>query len=190
MKKIHGIILLLAFIIGPHSFTQAARQVGDVRVHTNVGVFEITLEPRKAPITVENFLYYVDKGFYDNTLFHRVIYKFMIQGGGYTVDSKKKEPIRRPIRNESDNGLKNTMGAVAMARTDNPDSATTQFFINLVDNKHLDYANGKYGYAVFGRVTYGMWVAHKIASAPTSPAGLPDNPVIIKKIERLNMKLR
>ncbi len=137
---------------------------------TNLGDIILELFPENAPITVQNFVQYVRDGFYDGTIFHRVISSFVVQGGGYTLDFKKKS-TRPPIKNESNNGLSNMRGTIAMARTMDPHSATSQFFINLVDNTRLDYANGKYGYTVFGKVIQGMDVVDKIAQIPTGARG-------------------
>ena len=162
-----------------------------VEVETNFGTFVITLDPAKAPKSVENFLSYVDAKHYDGTIFHRVIKTFMIQGGGYDQQLEKK-PVRAPIQNEADNGLKNTRGTVAMARTGDPHSATAQFFVNVVDNKFLDHT-GKdqrgWGYAVFGKVTEGLDVVDKIKEVPTGPSGpfekdCPEDPVVIRHIRR------
>jgi len=140
-----------------------------VEMKTTAGAITIELYPDKAPKTVENFLAYVDSGFYDNTVFHRVIKGFMVQGGGFTKGMKQKE-TRPPIQNEADNGLKNERGTIAMARTNQPHSATSQFFINLVDNKFLDHT-GKglrgWGYCVFGKVIDGMEAVDTIAKLPT-----------------------
>jgi cyclophilin family peptidyl-prolyl cis-trans isomerase len=162
-----------------------------VRMTTSLGVIELELDARKAPKTVANFLAYVDKGFYNGTIFHRVIPGFMIQGGGMTPGMKEK-PARAPIPNEADNGLKNISGTVAMARTPDPHSASAQFFINTVDNGFLDH-RGKtpqgWGYAVFGKVTKGMDVVKKIEQVATGNAGMHQNvplrDVVITRIERL-----
>jgi cyclophilin family peptidyl-prolyl cis-trans isomerase len=162
-----------------------------VEVSTNFGTFEITLDPGKAPKSVENFLAYVDGKHYDGTIFHRVIPTFMIQGGGYDQNLEKK-PVRAPIQNEADNGLKNTRGTVAMARTGDPHSATAQFFVNVVDNSFLDHQSKDpqgWGYAVFGKVTEGMDVVDKIKAVKTGPAGpfskdAPEDPVVIRHIKR------
>ena len=163
-----------------------------VRMTTSQGTITLELYPDKAPKTVENFLAYVDSGFYAGTTFHRVIEGFMIQGGGFTEDMKKK-PTRDPIDNEADNGLKNDRGTIAMARTAIPDSATAQFFINHKDNAFLNHT-GKtprgWGYAVFGKVTDGMEVVDAIAKVPTGakgpfPKDVPDTPVVIESIERV-----
>lgn len=162
-----------------------------VEVATNLGTFVITLDPEKAPKSVENFLKYVDTGHYDGTIFHRVISTFMIQGGGYDATLEKK-PTRPPVQNEADNGLKNVRGSVAMARTSDPHSATAQFFVNVVDNAFLDHQNkdgAGWGYAVFGEVTEGMDVVDKIKSVKTGPAGpfakdAPEDLVVIRHIKR------
>jgi cyclophilin family peptidyl-prolyl cis-trans isomerase len=142
-------------------------------LETNLGIIEIELDRDKAPVTVDNFVTYVEEGFYDGLVFHRVINSFMIQGGGFQPDGTSRES-NDPIRNEARNGLKNERGAIAMARTSNPDSATSQFFINTVDNPGLDYPNPDgYGYAVFGKVVEGMEVVDAIESAPTRGKATP-----------------
>lgn len=157
-------------------------------LQTNMGIIEIELNRAKAPATVENFVQYVRSGFYDGTVFHRVIRGFMIQGGGFTADGSEK-PTRPPISLESDNGLKNSAGTIAMARTNDPDSATSQFFINTVDNPFLDYGLNSPGYAVFGKVISGMDVVRKIESTPTeSRAFYDDWPVQDVIIEKAYMK--
>ena len=144
-----------------------------VEVVTNHGTFVITLDPAHAPKSVENFLAYVDSEHYDGTIFHRVIPTFMVQGGGYDQQLEKKS-TRVPVHNEADNGLKNTRGTVAMARTNDPHSATSQFFVNVADNAFLDHsakdAHG-WGYAVFGRVTEGLDVVDKIKAVKTGSMG-------------------
>ncbi|MBF0437792.1 MAG: peptidylprolyl isomerase [Magnetococcales bacterium] len=137
-----------------------------VTLTTNHGDIVIELDEKKAPITVKNFLSYVDSGFYDGLIFHRVIPGFMIQGGGMTPDMQEK-PNKDPIKNEADNGLLNSRGTLAMARTQVVDSATSQFFINLADNAFLNNGKRDFGYAVFGRVTSGMEVVDKIAQVKT-----------------------
>ena len=162
-----------------------------VEVVTNHGTFVIALDPKHAPKSVENFLAYVDAKHYDGTIFHRVISNFMIQGGGYDQNLEKR-PTRAPIQNEADNGLKNTRGTVAMARTNDPHSATAQFFVNVTDNAFLDHQakDGQgWGYAVFGKVTEGMDVIDKIKAVKTGPMGpfakdAPDDLVIIKSVRR------
>jgi peptidyl-prolyl cis-trans isomerase B (cyclophilin B) len=151
-----------------------------------MGSIVIELEPDKAPQTVENFVQYVMSGQYDGTVFHRVIPGFMIQGGGMTPDMREK-PTRAPIKNEASNGLHNTVGTVAMARTGDPHSATAQFFINVADNGFLDFRGATpqgYGYAVFGKVVKGMDVVNRIAGVPTGDKGphsdVPVKPVVIE----------
>ncbi len=142
-------------------------------LETSVGVIEIELDRDKAPVTVENFVTYVEEGFYDGLVFHRVMKGFMIQGGGVQPDGTWKEG-NDPIRNEARNGLKNERGTIAMARSSDPDSATSQFFINTVDNPGLDYPNPDgYGYTVFGKVVEGMDVVDTIESASTGDKATP-----------------
>jgi peptidyl-prolyl cis-trans isomerase A (cyclophilin A)/peptidyl-prolyl cis-trans isomerase B (cyclophilin B) len=138
----------------------------NVRFQTSRGNFTVELDEAAAPVTVENFLRYVDEGFFDGTVFHRVIPGFMIQGGGLTAELTQKRG-HEPIQNEAANGLKNKRGTLAMARTNDIHSATSQFFVNLVDNDFLDHKPGSYGYAVFGRVTDGMDVIDGIAGVRT-----------------------
>jgi len=160
-----------------------------VIMKTNLGAIEITLDAEKAPITVENFLSYVNEKFYDGTIFHRVIIDFMIQGGGYT-ENMGRVRTKEPIINEADNGLKNERGTIAMARTNVINSATCQFFINLKDNDFLNHKNKSqkwYGYCVFGKVTGGMDVVDKIANVKIRNQGpgfetAPAKPVIIESV--------
>ncbi|NPA52363.1 MAG: peptidyl-prolyl cis-trans isomerase [Aquificae bacterium] len=159
-----------------------------VEVITNLGNFYIELFPEKAPITVENFLNYVKDGFYNGLIFHRVIPNFVVQGGGFDENLNFKPPKYPPIKNEAKNNLRNSTGSVAMARTSDPHSATSQFFINLSENYQLDYQNETpegYGYAVFGKVIKGMNVVEKIARIPTRDIkGLKNVPIApIKMIE-------
>lgn len=137
-----------------------------IRFETSLGTFTVELFEKDAPVTSENFLDYVDAGHFDGTVFHRVIPGFVIQGGGMDADLRQK-PTRAPIRNEAGNGLKNRRGTLSMARTNDIHSATSQFFVNLVDNAFLDHSPGNYGYAVFGRVTAGMETVDKIAQVKT-----------------------
>ncbi|MGA2654710.1 MAG: peptidylprolyl isomerase [Gammaproteobacteria bacterium] len=159
-----------------------------VEIKTNQGVIIVELDQEKAPISTKNFLMYADKGYYDNTLFHRVIPGFMIQGGGFTKAFRQK-PTDAPIQNEANNGLKNTRGTIAMARTNDPNSATSQFFINLADNPALDYHASSPGYAVFGHVTSGMDVVDKIARERTEAKeghqDVPVTPVVIESVKRV-----
>ena len=137
-----------------------------VRFETNHGAFTVEFFPDKAPITVANFLQYVDDSFFDNTIFHRVIPGFVIQGGGFVTGMKQKK-TREPIENEAKNGLKNLRGSLSMARTNDINSATSQFFVNLKDNAFLDNSPGNFGYAVFARVTEGLEVIDAIAALTT-----------------------
>ncbi|MFB9887513.1 peptidylprolyl isomerase [Balneatrix alpica] len=159
-----------------------------VAIHTNLGTLVAELDEQKAPISVANFLRYVDEGFYTGTLFHRVIPGFMIQGGGFTEEMEQK-PTHEPISNEANNGLLNLRGTLSMARRQDKDSATSQFFINLNDNPFLDHGVRDYGYAVFGRVVEGMDVLDAIGQVQTSRKGyfqdVPVEPVIITAVERL-----
>ena len=157
-------------------------------METSMGTISLELDDERAPATVENFVKYAADGFYDGTIFHRVIDGFMVQGGGFTRDMNQKD-TRGPIRIESMNGLKNLRGTIAMARTMVPDSATSQFFINLVDNGFLDFTaptQSGYGYAVFGQVTDGMEVVDRIAKVRTGFSGphqnVPEEPVVIRKV--------
>jgi cyclophilin family peptidyl-prolyl cis-trans isomerase len=164
-----------------------------VLLSTSMGDIKVELFPEKAPITVKNFLDYVKAGYFDGTIFHRVIPGFMIQGGGLTADMQdKREGQKAAIKNESDNGLKNETGTLAMARTSAPDSATSQFFINVKDNTFLnkDSAADKVGYAVFGKVVDGMDVVKKIEAVKTTTKGphqnVPVDPVTIKSAKVLS----
>ena len=182
------LILCLSLLLpGFANAEEAAPANPRVVIKTSEGDITLQLNAGKAPITVENFLAYVDSGFYNDTIFHRVIPDFMIQGGGMTQDMKEKE-TREPIVNESKNRLHNTRGTIAMARTNNPDSATSQFFINQRSNLRLDWAPGREGYTVFGEVIDGMDVVDFIATAPTGRSGgmgdVPEEAIIIKEILR------
>jgi cyclophilin family peptidyl-prolyl cis-trans isomerase len=137
-----------------------------VTFETSHGTFTVELYPKEAPVTVENFLRYVDDGHFDGTIFHRIVPGFVIQGGGLTADFASKS-TRAPISNEAKNGLKNTRGNLSMARTNDVNSATSQFFVNLADNAFLDHGSRDYGYAVFGRISSGMDVIDKIAAVRT-----------------------
>ncbi len=169
-----------------------------VIMETSMGSIEIELDEDKAPVTVENFLSYVASGAYDSTIFHRVIDGFMVQGGGFTPDGNKK-PTNPPIVLESKNGLTNDLGTIAMARTNIPDSATNQFFINLKDNSFLNYSSTRTdslylsssspGYAVFGKVVTGMDVINQIKMVKTGTrAGMPDWPVHDVLIKKISLK--
>lgn len=184
-KTLISIIFLILIIGGIYFMTN---QNPVVVIETNLGEIKVELYPNKAPITVENFLMYVDEKNYDNTVFHRVISDFMIQGGGYTSQGQEK-PTKAPIKLESDNGLKNQKGTIAMARTMVADSATNQFFINTNDNDFLNHGFRDEGYAVFGKVIEGMDVVEKINNVLTTiKFGMQDWPkedVVIITIKRL-----
>lgn len=171
----------------PYAFAGAVPQNPRVELQTTLGGIELELYPVKAPLSVRNFLHYVRAGFYNGTVFHRVIPGFMIQGGGFTTALKEK-PTGAPIRNEADNGLKNRVGTISMARTSDPNSATAQFFINTADNHFLNFrakTTTGWGYAVFGRVIRGMGVVRRIEAVPTETLGpfqhLPVHAVVIKR---------
>lgn len=157
-----------------------------VLISTDIGDIKIKLNKEKAPVTVDNFLAYAQEGFYDGVIFHRVIPNFMIQTGGFTEDMKQK-PSKQPIKNEADNGLLNKKGSIAMARTSDINSATSQFFINLVDNTFLNHGQRDFGYAVFGEVVEGMDVVDKIAAVETGKSGyhgdVPKKPIAIKSVK-------
>lgn len=183
-------IYLLAFALMTWSFNVQAEDVKstypEVVITTSLGNIKVKLNAEKAPISTENFLKYVKNKHYDGTIFHRVIPTFMIQGGGHLPDMKEKETLA-PIKNEAKNGLSNSRGTIAMARTNDVDSATAQFFINVVDNKRLDHVdNNRYGYAVFGEVTEGMDVVDKIRDVKTTTKGeyadVPEKTVLIKSV--------
>lgn len=163
-----------------------------VELETNQGKIVLELNNAKAPKSVANFLQYARDGFYNGTVFHRVIPGFMIQGGGFDPEMNQKE-TRAPIENEAKNGLRNSRGTIAMARRPDPNSATAQFFINLVDNKNLDYPSfDGWGYAVFGKVTGGMEVVDKIAKVSTGRSGphqdVPKEPIIIQSVKIISEK--
>ena len=164
-KILQSIICMLALALSCLCFSQTTAP--KVSLQTNVGEIVIELNPKAAPVSVDNFLGYVNERFYDGIIFHRVIKDFMIQTGGHRFDMTPKPPSKPPIVNESNNGLKNLKYTVAMARTRIPDSATSQFFINHKDNGFLDGQKGRPGYAVFGKVVKGMDVVEKIANSKT-----------------------
>ncbi|ABO34771.1 Peptidylprolyl isomerase [Methanococcus maripaludis C5] len=186
--SVASIVLLTSFAgcTKDSSNTDETGEIVHATIQTNYGNMNFELDLDKAPITVENFKTYVESGFYEGTIFHRVISDFMIQGGGFTVNGTKKETLD-PIKNEADNGLSNKRGTIAMARTSVVDSATSQFFINTVDNSFLDYQNNQnYGYAVFGEMTEGFDVLEKIENVATANNGQyqnwPVEDVIIEKV--------
>ncbi|MDO5687533.1 MAG: peptidylprolyl isomerase [Neisseria sp.] len=185
LHKILPLLVLAASLNVAHAETR-------VLMETSAGQIELSLDEQKAPKTVENFVRYAEKGFYDNTVFHRVIPGFMIQGGGFTADMRQKD-TDKAIDNEAGNGLSNRVGTIAMARTAEPNSATSQFFINVANNDFLNHQNRSpqgMGYAVFGRVTKGMDVVNKIAAARTANRGMhqdvPVKAITIKSVKILN----
>ncbi len=186
MHNLIRITALLALLVSPAWAQDEASTNPQVTIHTSKGDIQLELYADKAPVTVENFLQYVRDGFYEGTIFHRVISHFMIQGGGFTADMQQKA-TRDPIRNEAENGLKNLRGTIAMARTTDPNSATAQFFINVELNPNLDHtstANSReWGYAVFGHVTEGMDVVDDIRFVRTAPNDRPLEPVVIESVE-------
>jgi cyclophilin family peptidyl-prolyl cis-trans isomerase len=181
-----GALLLLGAGLATAQGTAPAGPV-QVRFTTTLGAFTVELDAARAPLTVANFTQYVRDGHYTGTIFHRVIGNFIVQGGGYTVDGTEK-PTRPAVVNESGNGLSNRRGTIAMARTEDPHSATSQFYVNLVDNLMLDPGPPRWGYAVFGRVVEGMDVIERIAGVPTGPKGpfaddAPLTPIVIESAE-------
>ena len=184
-----ALLSVCSAILMPTAAALAADTAPRIRIQTNQGDIVVELDREKAPKSVENFLSYVNDGFYNGTVFHRVIDGFMIQGGGFTQDLQQKA-TKAPIQNEADNGLKNDRGTIAMARTNEPHSATAQFFINVVDNDFLNYRSQTvrgWGYAVFGKVVEGMEVVDKIRKIPTGPSGqfrqdVPKTPVVIEMV--------
>jgi len=187
-----GMLMAVVFICGCSETAKEANiernimksETNLVKLQTSMGNIVLELNAKAAPVTVNNFLQYVEEGFYDGTIFHRVIPGFMIQGGGFTEQMEKKD-TREPIVNEASNGLPNERGTIAMARTNDPDSATCQFFINHIDNRPLNYVeNGNPGYAVFGKVIEGMDTVDAIASVQTTTRkgyqNVPDKPIVIK----------
>lgn len=189
MKKLTilpALLLLLLLVSSGGAPAQEKRPV--VILETNLGEITLELDAEQAPLTVENFLRYVDDGHYDGTIFHRVIPGFMIQGGGFDADMQQKQ-TRAPIKNEADNGLANMRGTIAMARTSVVDSATSQFFINVADNAFLNHqGESNFGYAVFGKVIAGDEVVQSIAAVATGSRGghgdVPLEAVVIKRVTR------
>ncbi len=187
IRLFFSIILIVTLIMGTGLSARAERSNPLVKLETSLGEITLELYPDKAPATVANFLQYVKDGFYDGTIFHRVIPTFMIQGGGFDAQMTQK-PTKAPVKNEADNGLKNEAYTVAMARTNIPDSATAQFFINVADNQFLNHTAKTpqgWGYAVFGKVIKGQDVVDKIKAVPTANMGMHQNvpvtPVTIVK---------
>ncbi|WP_296268974.1 peptidylprolyl isomerase [Pseudomonas sp. UBA6562] len=181
-------LLLATCSLALATSVMASDKTPHVLLDTSFGPVEIELNAEKAPVSTKNFLSYVDKGFYNNTIFHRVIPGFMVQGGGFTEQMVQKETAD-PIRNEAGNGLMNTRGTLSMARTSNPNSATSQFFINVADNDFLNPGRDS-GYAVFGKVTKGMDVVDQIVKSPTTVKkgmrDVPADPVFIKSAKRID----
>jgi cyclophilin family peptidyl-prolyl cis-trans isomerase len=192
LPTLAALVLAFAGLTGTTQAQEETKPVSEAKpvkvvMETSKGTIELELDPAKAPITVENFVKYVKKGHYDGLIFHRCIPGFMIQGGGFTADMNQKA-VDAPISIESKNGLKNNRGTIAMARTSNPNSATSQFFINVKDNSNLDYPSfDGYGYAVFGKVTKGLEVCDAIVSVPTGRSGqhgdVPTEPILIKSVK-------
>jgi peptidyl-prolyl cis-trans isomerase A (cyclophilin A) len=184
LKKILMAACSVAFATG----VMASDKTPHVELDTSFGKIQIELNAEKAPISVKNFLDYVDSGFYNNTIFHRVIPGFMVQGGGFTEQMVQKN-TKDPIRNEASNGLQNVRGTLSMARTSDPNSATSQFFINVADNDFLNPGRDR-GYAVFGKVTQGMDVVDQIVRSPTTVKkgmrDVPADPVFIKSAKRID----
>jgi len=185
----YGLLLMPGMILPLQSLAAGQNDVVHVRMTTSMGVIDLNLDRARAPKTVANFLRYAKEGFYNGTIFHRVIPDFMIQGGGFTPAMTQKQ-THAPIRNEADNGLKNIIGTIAMARTGDPHSATAQFFINTHNNSFLDFRSKTprgWGYAVFGEVTAGMRTVRKIEAVQTrTKRGLQNVPVedvVIQKVE-------
>lgn len=185
MKSITPTLAALVITFAGLTGTTPAQTVSEAKpvkvvMETSKGTIELELDAAKAPITVANFVKYVKKGYYDGLIFHRVIADFMIQGGGFTPDMQQKQPDGQ-IENEAKNGLKNFKGTLAMARTNDPHSASSQFFINLKDNSFLDYpGRDGWGYCVFGKVTKGMDVVDAIAAVKTGAQDVPVEQIIIK----------
>jgi cyclophilin family peptidyl-prolyl cis-trans isomerase len=197
MIKLQGVLAKLATVVLltciSLPLTVAAQGNPQAVIHTSMGDIRLELYPAKAPLSVQNFINYANNGFYDGTIFHRVISHFMIQGGGFTPDMQKKT-TGEAIQNEATNGLSNIRGTIAMARTGDPHSATAQFFINVQDNMNLDYSgqssSREWGYTVFGRVIGGMEVVEKIRFVETTTqaplSNVPTEPVVIESVEIIN----
>jgi cyclophilin family peptidyl-prolyl cis-trans isomerase len=197
LRKIVAFAVILSVACGIAVEAGPAKKGGKpvVLLQTSMGNIKVELYPDKAPVSVENFLAYVKEGHYDGLVFHRVIRDFMIQGGGFTKEMNEKRPSRGPIRNEAGNGLANDRGMLAMARTGVVDSATAQFFINVVNNdllNHKDETSRGFGYAVFGKVVEGMDVVDKIRNVPTGNQrmfqDLPKDPVTILKVSLIEKR--
>lgn len=190
MKKLITCLVLLPFLALAQDSVPAHPYI---KFETSEGDIVAELDGRRAPITVANFLKLIDEGYFDGTIFHRVIPNFMVQGGGYTPGLKLKEPVEGLIFNESGNGLRNMRGTLAMARRSDPHTAKAQFYINVKDNASLDPNPDRWGYTVFGHVIEGMDVVDKIAEVPTGPQGnfskdVPQIPIIVNKASRYNFE--
>jgi cyclophilin family peptidyl-prolyl cis-trans isomerase len=187
---LRSLLMVLTLILAPVTLAESGGPSTEVIIKTDQGDITVRLFAEKSPITVANFLSYVDSGYYSGTIFHRVIPNFMIQGGGMLPDMTEKE-VGEPIVNESKNRLHNTRGTLAMARTNDPDSATAQFFINQRTNLRLDWSPGRPGYTVFGEVVDGMSTVDFIASSPVTKVGphgdVPSEPIIIEEIVRKSL---
>ena len=195
MLSMKNLVYLLAgflLVMGVYFLLNKEEAIPKVKITTSYGEIVIELDKENAPITTENFLSYVESGFYNETIFHRVISGFMIQGGGHLTDMTPKDEKLDPIQNEANNGLKNNRGTIAMARTANPHSASSQFFINHADNDFLNFRTNQvdegWGYAVFGQVIEGMEVVDKIAAVETTSMG-PHQDVPVEVITVLNTEL-
>ncbi|MGY8872955.1 MAG: peptidylprolyl isomerase [Pseudomonadales bacterium] len=189
LTQLNKLLFITFVILFSHlSYAQSSTTNPKVALETTAGSITIELFSNEAPITVKNFLRYVDEGLYVDTQFHRVISGFMIQGGGFTKDLAKKQN-HEPIKNESSNGLSNKRGTIAMARTQNPDSATNQFFINLVDNLNLNQVGNRAGYTVFGKVVEGIKTVDTIGKTKTTTRSryrnVPIEPILILSVKRL-----
>jgi peptidyl-prolyl cis-trans isomerase A (cyclophilin A) len=189
-RKVMRTRILLCFaLLACVSFGARAQDVALVRVHTNMGSFLIELDTARAPLTTRNFLEYVRSGHYKGTIFHRVISNFVVQGGGYD-DNLTEKPNREAVPNESGNGLSNRRGTVGLARTGDPHSGTSQFYVNVADNVALDPQPSRWGYAVFGRIIEGMSVVDSIGAVATGARGefesdVPLKSIVIEKVEEL-----
>ena len=192
MKNLVYILAGFLLVMGVYFLLNKEEAMPKVKITTSYGEIVIELDKENAPITTENFLSYVESGFYNETIFHRVISGFMIQGGGHLTDMTPKDEKLDPIQNEANNGLKNNRGTIAMARTANPHSASSQFFINHADNAFLNFRTNQvdegWGYAVFGQVIEGMEVVDKIAAVETTSMG-PHQDVPVEVITVLNTEL-
>ncbi|MCD4818544.1 MAG: peptidylprolyl isomerase [Candidatus Cloacimonetes bacterium] len=189
MKKLLVLLALLSILVGAGGVVAMEKEIIKVKMVTSEGIIELELFPEKAPITVANFVKYAEDGFYNGLVFHRIMSNFMIQGGGFDIDNNYINPTQKPIKNEANNGLSNEIGTIAMARTNAPHSATSQFFINVKNNQMLNYRDERnWGYCVFGKITKGIEVVNKIKMTPTTAdprsgeKSVPTKKVIINKV--------